>query len=77
MNVKLLLTSTQNIPQTTINHNKTTKKPAKEIVESSKEICRHYDIPYLELKDIDKKCDHPTAKGMRAISQQVLQLFVK
>lgn len=49
----------------------------KEIVESTKEICRHYDIPYLELKNIDKKCDHPTAKGMKAISQQVLPLLVR
>ena len=49
----------------------------KELVESTKEICRHYEIPYLELKDVDKKCDHPTVKGMKAISQQVLQLLVK
>ena len=46
-----------------------------ELVESTKVICRHYDIPYLELKDVDKKCDHPTVKGMKAIAQQVLPLL--
>ena len=49
----------------------------KEIVESTKVICSHYGIPYIELKDIDKKQNHPTQKGMRAIAQQVLEFINK
>ena len=48
-----------------------------EIVESTKVICSHYDIPYIELKDIDKKQNHPTVKGMRSIAQQVLTFINK
>ena len=46
-----------------------------DIVESTKVICSHYDIPYLELQDIDKKSDHPTVKGMKSIAHQVLPLL--
>ena len=49
----------------------------KEIVESTKVICSHYSIPYIELKDIDKKLNHPTVKGMRSIAQQVLMFINK
>jgi len=49
----------------------------KELVESTKVICRHYDIPYIELKDIDKKQNHPTVKGMKSIAQQVLEFINK
>lgn len=48
-----------------------------EIVESTKVICSHYSIPYIELKDIDKKLNHPTVKGMKAIAQQVLEFINK
>lgn len=43
----------------------------KEIVESMKTICNHYNVPYIELHDIDKKNGHPTVKGMKAIAEQV------
>ena len=49
----------------------------KEIVESTKVICSHYSIPYIELKDIDKKLNHPTIRGMKAIAQQVLEFINK
>lgn len=49
----------------------------KEIVESTKVICSRYSIPYIELKDIDKKLNHPTVKGMKAIAQQVLEFINK
>ena len=49
----------------------------KEIVESTKVICSHYSIPYIELKDIDKKLNHPTIRGMQAIAQQVLEFINK
>lgn len=42
-----------------------------DITESMKTICRHYDVPYIELKDIDKKSGHPSIKGMKAIAEQV------
>lgn len=42
-----------------------------DITESMKTICRHYNVPYIELKDIDKKSGHPSVKGMKAIAEQV------
>ena len=50
---------------------------SKDFIESSKVICDHYDIPYIELKDIDKKQNHPTVKGMRSIAEQVLTFINK
>lgn len=46
-----------------------------EIVESIKEICKHYNVEYLELHDIDKKNSHPTIKGMTSIKEQVLDFL--
>jgi hypothetical protein len=45
----------------------------KDIVESTTTICKHYGIPVIELKDIEKKSGHPNQKGMKAISEQVLK----
>jgi len=45
----------------------------KEIVESTEVICKHYGIPIIQLKDIEKQAGHPNIKGMKAISQQVLK----
>lgn len=42
-----------------------------EFTESMKVICNHYDVPYIQLKNIDKKNGHPTVKGMKAIAEQV------
>ncbi len=42
-----------------------------EIDESTLTICKHYDIPCIELKDIDKKQGHPNIKGMEQIYKQV------
>ncbi len=44
-----------------------------EITESTKTICKHYGIKYIELKNIGKKYGHPTAKGMESIANQVLK----
>ena len=46
-----------------------------EIMESTKKICDHYDIKYLELKDIDKMSGHPDSKGMRKIADQLSELL--
>lgn len=44
----------------------------KESVTSSvHEICRHYGVPVIQLKDIDKKSGHPSVKGMGQIAEQV------
>lgn len=42
-----------------------------EITESTKVICRHYHVPYIQLQGIDKKWGHPTILGMRQIAEQV------
>ncbi len=42
-----------------------------QIDESAKQICKHYDIPLIELVDIDCKRSHPTVKGMESIARQV------
>ena len=44
-----------------------------DITESTKKICEHYGIEYVELHDIQKQSGHPDQKGMASISEQVLQ----
>lgn len=46
-----------------------------EIVTSMIEICNHYAVPYIQLKDIDKNYGHPTVKGMKAIAEQVSKVL--
>jgi len=41
------------------------------IVESIKYVCKHHKIPNIVLKNIEKKDNHPTYKGMQAICEQV------
>lgn len=50
---------------------------SKEVTESTIEICRHYDVPCIELKDIEKQSGHPSVKGMKAISDQVAEYLRK
>lgn len=47
-----------------------------EIDESVKTICAHYNVPVIELTDIDKISGHPSVKGMRQIADQV-NSFIK
>lgn len=47
-----------------------------EINESTLEICKHYNVPVIQLHDIDKQSGHPSVKGMAAIASQV-KAFVK
>lgn len=42
-----------------------------EITENMVEICKNYNVKYVQLKDIDKISGHPTALGMRQIATQV------
>ncbi len=43
------------------------------INESSRTICQHYNIPLIELTDIEKKGGHPTTAGMQAICDQLIK----
>ena len=43
-----------------------------DINSSCKEICKHYQVPCIELHDIHKINGHPSVGGMKAIAQQVL-----
>lgn len=42
-----------------------------EITSSIIEACKHYDVPYLLLKDIQKTAGHPNKEGMKQIAKQV------
>ena len=46
-----------------------------EIVESTKVVCEHYGIKYVQLQGIEKESGHPTVKGMETIANQVLTLI--
>ena len=41
--------------------------------ESVHVICKHYDVPCIDLHDIDKQLGHPSQKGMKAIADQVIE----
>lgn len=43
----------------------------KEIEESIKTICRHYEVNCIELENIDKIAGHPSIKGMDQINEQI------
>ena len=42
-----------------------------EINESVYTVCRHYEVPVITLRDIDKQSGHPSVRGMEAIASQV------
>ena len=43
------------------------------ITESVHEICRHYGVPVIQLRGIDKKSGHPSIAGMKQIADQVCE----
>lgn len=45
------------------------------ITSSIIEVCNHYRVEYILLKDIDKRSGHPTKKGMTQIKDQVLNFL--
>ncbi len=47
------------------------------INDSVHEICRHYQVPCVDLHDIEKQSGHPSVAGMRAFAQQVVQAVKK
>ena len=42
-----------------------------DVTSSMKTVCDHYNVKYIELKDIEKQWGHPSQKGMQAIAEQV------
>lgn len=46
-----------------------------EITSSIKVACEHYNVPYIELTNIDKTAGHPNIKGMKQICDQVSSVF--
>ncbi len=42
------------------------------INESTHTICNHYNVPCLDLQDIDKQQGHPSIKGMKSFAEQVI-----
>ena len=48
-----------------------------EVTNSMKTIADRYGIPYIQLKDIDKKGGHPSIKGMSQIADQILKAIKK
>lgn len=46
-----------------------------DITSSTREICDHYGVPYIQLHDIAVQEGHPTIAGMEAIAAQVLAMI--
>lgn len=42
-----------------------------EITESMAQICKHYDVPMIQLENISKTAGHPNVKGMTQIAKQL------
>lgn len=42
-----------------------------EVNESVREICKHYKVELVELRNVDKKGGHPSIAGMKAIADQL------
>ena len=40
-------------------------------------ICKHYGLPLIELKDIEKQHGHPSIKGHKAFAEQVIDFLKK
>ena len=48
-----------------------------DINDSVHEICAHYNVPCIDLKDIEKQSGHPSIKGMKAFADQVVEAITK
>ena len=51
--------------------NITNSELSDDVTNSMDEICRHYNVKNVLLKDVEKQTGHPSVKGMQAISDQV------
>ncbi len=48
-----------------------------EINNSVHKICAYYNVPCVDLKDIDKQLGHPSVAGMKAFADQVVEAICK
>ena len=48
-----------------------------EINESCREVCKHYNVPLIELHDIEKQNGHPSISGMKSICEQLIKAIGK
>ena len=48
-----------------------------EINESVHTICKHYNVPCLDLHNIDKQWGHPSIAGMKSFADQVVEFLKK
>ena len=48
-----------------------------EINESCREVCKHYNVPLIELHDIEKQNGHPSISGMKSICEQIIEAIGK
>ena len=48
-----------------------------DINESVHKICQHYNVPCIDLKNIDKQSRHPSVRGMKQIADQVIDFMKK
>ena len=61
---------TKRYPDTRI-YNITNTELSEDVINSMDEICRHYGVTNIRLRDIDKQWGHPSIKGMKSICEQV------
>lgn len=45
------------------------------VIDAMDEVCRHYGIDNIYLRNIDKKESHPTARGMSQIADQIIDFY--
>ncbi|MBE6284474.1 MAG: hypothetical protein E7098_09060 [Mediterranea massiliensis] len=60
-------------PQAKI-YNITNSELSEAVTVSADEICRHYNVPNLLLKDVEKQWGHPSVRGMEVICNQLIDL---
>lgn len=48
-----------------------------EINASCREICKHYNVPIIELQNIEKQKGHPSVVGMKSFAEQVAKVLKK
>lgn len=48
-----------------------------DFLENQIEICKGFNVKYLQLKEIDKTDGHPNANGMQAIKNQIIKAFIE
>ena len=65
---------TKRYPDTRI-YNITNTELSEDVINSMDEICRHYGVTNIHLRDIDKQWGHPSIKGMKSICEQVCKVL--